>query len=230
MRGVDSTDGRFPTHSRLSWGRLQGRELIAHTSWCASSSGQQGTNQRNEALQTNKQKTPWHNRFLCPKLALLSLGATPEVALVGIQLPSTSTCVTLGWGKSQVPAPMQIIQETLGHPSAESSIQNRVHQGKGHISCSLSLSYRCLLDERGEELGSIWTALLMAGLSAVLEAKRFNSSVAEEKHICQRSSGLPRQLLQWNPELMARRSRLLRPFLAPKIMGSWCPREDYRNT
>jgi len=31
----------------------------------------------------------------------------------------------------------------------------------------------------------------MAGLSAVLQAKSFSSSVAEEKHICHKGLGLP---------------------------------------
>lgn len=93
------------------------------------------------------------------------------------------------------------------------------------MSCSLSLWYCCLPDKREEELGSTWTALIMAGLSAILEAKRFNSSVPEEKHICQRSSELPWQeqgLLQWKPELPGA-AMLLLPFLTPRIMGSWCP-------
>lgn len=50
---------------------------------------------------------------------------------------------------------MQIIQEMLGHLSAESSIYKRTHHRKGHISCFLSLSYRWLLDNMEEELGSI---------------------------------------------------------------------------
>lgn len=145
--------------------------------------------------------------FSHKSLVLLSLSATPDIVLVCIKLSSTSTCVTLCWGKAQVPAPMQIIQEMLGHLSAESNIYKRTHHRKGHISCFLSLSYRWLLDNMEEELGSIWTALIMAGLSAALEAKRFNSSVAEEKRICHKSLGVPwwwQGLLEWNPGLMGR--------------------------
>lgn len=42
----------------------------------------------------------------------------------------------------------------------------------------------------GEELSSIWAVLIVAGLSPVLQAERFSSSVGEEKHICHNILGL----------------------------------------
>lgn len=82
-----------------------------------------------------------------------------------------------------------------------------------------------------EELSSIWTVLIRAGLSAALQAKRFNSSVAEEKHICHKSLGLPdggggfwSEILGW----WGYGVRWLLPSLALRAVGSWCPSEDYR--
>lgn len=82
-----------------------------------------------------------------------------------------------------------------------------------------------------EELSSIWTVLIRAGLSAALQAKRFTSSVAEEKHICHKSLGLPdggggfwSEILGW----WGYGVRWLLPSLALRAVGSWCPSEDYR--
>lgn len=67
----------------------------------------------------------------------------------------------------------------------------------------------------------------MDGLSAVLQAKRFSSSVAEEKHIYHKSLGLPGT---WSENLgwWGYGVRWLLPFLALRVVGSWCPSEDYR--
>lgn len=61
--------------------------------------------------------------------------------------------------------------------------------GKGKSAVS-SAFHLCLNDKMGEELSSIWTVLIVAGLSTVLQAKRFSSGVGEEKHICHNSLGL----------------------------------------
>lgn len=60
-------------------------------------------------------------------------------------------------------------------------------RGKSAVPSAFHL---CLNDKMGEELSSIWTVLIVAGLSLVLQAKRFSSSVGEEKHTCRNSLGL----------------------------------------
>lgn len=62
-------------------------------------------------------------------------------------------------------------------------------KGKGKSTVS-SAFHLCLGDKMGEELSSIWTVLIVDGLSAVLQAKRFSSGVGEEQHICHNSLGL----------------------------------------
>lgn len=60
-------------------------------------------------------------------------------------------------------------------------------KGKSAVSSAFHL---CLNDKMGEELSSIWTGLIVAGLSAELQEKRFSSSVGEEKHVYHNSLGL----------------------------------------
>lgn len=96
-------------------------------------------------------------------------------------------------------------------------------RGKSAVSSAFRL---CLNDKMEEELGSIWTVLIVAGLSAVLQARRFSSSAGEEKHICHNSLGLLSavrgvwiETLGWWGHVV----RWLLPFLAP-----WHTSEDYR--
>lgn len=61
--------------------------------------------------------------------------------------------------------------------------------GKGKSAVS-SAFHLCLNDKMREELSSIWAVLVVAGLSAVLQAEKFSSGVSEEKRICHNSLGL----------------------------------------
>lgn len=96
-------------------------------------------------------------------------------------------------------------------------------RGKSAVSSAFRL---CLNDKMEEELSSIWTVLIVAGLSAVLQARRFSSSAGEEKHICHNTLGLLSavrgvwiETLGWWGCVV----RWLLPFLAP-----WHTSEDYR--
>lgn len=96
-------------------------------------------------------------------------------------------------------------------------------RGKPAVSSAFHL---CLNDKMEEELSSIWTVLIVAGLSVVLQAKRFSSGADEEKHTCHNSSGLLNsgwglwiEALGWWGYVV----QWLLPSLAP-----WHPSEDYR--